>query len=257
MWLRSVLVVARHELRILGRDPSPLVIVLVIPLVTVAIVQREIQATLGLVGLHHTSGSEFAVPGQIVTFGFFLAGFTAISFFREQGWGTWSRIRAMSVTPAQIVAGKLLPVVLLGFLQLTVLLTVGRLALGLRIHGSVLAVLLVGAALVVCIAAFGLFLTALCSTIQQVNMLDNAGAVGLAAIGGALVPLFALPAWLHHIAPLTPQYWAMRGFSSLILDGRGLDAAWLPVLALIGFSSAFCVVALIRLRFSESQLRWG
>ena len=46
------------------------------------------------------------------------------------------------------------------------------------------------------------------------------------AIGGALVPLSVLPQWAKTIAPLTPTYWAMRGFRSVILDGAGLRARW-------------------------------
>jgi len=73
------------------------------------------------------------------------------------------------------------------------------------------------------------------------------------AIGGALVPLTVLPHWAKTIAPLTPTYWAMRGFRSVILDGQGIGAMATPIVALTAMSLVFAAIALSRLRFGDAK----
>jgi ABC-2 type transport system permease protein len=76
------------------------------------------------------------------------------------------------------------------------------------------------------------------------------------AIGGALVPLSVLPDWARTIAPGTPTYWVMRGFRSVILDGRGLGAVMAPVAVLGAMTVVFAAVAMRRLRFDETKIAW-
>jgi ABC-2 type transport system permease protein len=65
--------------------------------------------------------------------------------------------------------------------------------------------------------------------------------------------LAVLPEWAKKIAPLTPTYWAMRGFRSVILDGQTWGAIVAPVVALTAMSAVFAVIALRRLRFGDSK----
>jgi ABC-2 type transport system permease protein len=77
------------------------------------------------------------------------------------------------------------------------------------------------------------------------------------AIGGALVPLNVLPGWARTIAPVTPTYWAMRGFRSVILDAQGLNGVAMPIAVLLAMTLLFAVVALRRLRFDETKIGWA
>ena len=49
----------------------------------------------------------------------------------------------------------------------------------------------------------------------------------------------------------------MRGFHSVILDGRGLGAMAAPVGALAAMTVVFAAVALRRLRFDEAKTAWA
>jgi ABC-2 type transport system permease protein len=254
--LRSV-AIARNEVRVLRRDLTPLMILLVMPLIFVPIFRSTYRAVLVLAGVHGASGAEFAVPGAAVQFLFFLAPTVGFAFFREHAWGTWDRLRASAATSAEIVTGKSVPMLVLGATQLLFVFGVGVLALDLRVDGSVAGVAAVSAALLVCVVAFGLAITAVAHTMQQVSALGYLGATLCNAIGGALVPFQTLPAWLRAIAPVTPQYWAMRGYNALILRGEDFGAALLPVAMLVGFAVVFVAVALLRFRFDEAKVAWA
>jgi len=256
MSFRRSLAITRNELRVLRRDPSPLLFVLVVPVVVIYILRNGVGAILEVLGYHSGSGADFSVPAEAVTFIFFIPAFIGMSFFREHGWATWDRLRGSSATSAEILIGKVGPMCLLGVLQLVVVFAFGS-VLGLHVRGSFLGVALVGGALVLCVSTLGLAITAVFKTMGQVNAFGNVGSVGLAGLGGALMPLAVLPSWVHHLAPATPQYWAMRGFTDLILNGSRAGAALAPVGALIAFSAAFVLVALWRLRFVDTKRAWA
>jgi ABC-2 type transport system permease protein len=254
--LRRSLAVTRNELRVLRRDPSPLIFVLAVPVVVMYILRGGVGAILHVLGYHNASGADFAVPAQIVTFIFFIPAFIGMSFFREHGWATWDRLRASSATSAEIMVGKVVPMCVLGLLQVAIVFLVGR-GLGLHVRGSVIGVALIAAALVLCVSTLGLAVTAVFRTMGQVNAFGNVGSVALAGLGGALMPLAVLPEWVHRIAPATPQYWAMRGFNSLILNGDQVTAALLPAGVLLTFTAGFGLIALGRLRFVDTKRSWA
>jgi ABC-2 type transport system permease protein len=73
-------------------------------------------------------------------------------------------------------------------------------------------------------------------------------------LGGALVPLDALPAWAQAVAPATPSYWVMRGFRSVILNGSNSAAIILPTAVLTAMGVAFAAVSLFRFRFADAKV---
>lgn len=254
MSVRRSFAVARNELRVLRRDPMPLVVLLVMPLVMAPLFGATFRAALVLSGHPHASGADFAVPAQTVQFGFFLAPFTGFLFFREHGWKTWSRLRASPATSADIIVGKALPMVALGLLQIALLSAFGAFTLHLHLHGEALAVAAVGSVYVCCAVAIGVALTAVLRTSQQLNALGFLGATLLGALGGALVPISTLPGWTRRIAPATPQYWAMRASHDIILDGKPASAVVLPIVVLAAFTAVFVFVAIRRLRFDDTKV---
>ncbi len=256
MSLRRSVAIARNELRVLRRDPMPLTVLLVMPVIMAALYRTTFRAALVLSGHPHASGSDFAVPAMIVQFGFFLVPFTGFLFVREHMWKTWPRLRASGATPAEIVAGKALPMVAVGLLQIAVLVVVGVALLDLH-PGRALAPLgAVASVYVVTAVIIGVALTAVVRTSQQLNALGFLGATVLGAIGGALVPLATLPAWTQHLAPATPQYWAMRASRDLLLDHESWRITVLPVVMLGVFAIVAAAIAIRRLRFDDRTVGW-
>lgn len=243
----------RHELRVMLADKEALIVLMAMPLVMMAFFQPV--ARLALSSENPTAnGSEFTVPGMATMFAFFLVGFIGFSFFAEHQWNTWERLRASPATNAEILAGKVVPAMLVCVVQQAALFTVGIVVFGMRIRGSVLGVVLVSLALTVCLVALGVLMAAVMKTQQQLNAMSNLGAMVLAGISGALVPISVLPAWARSVAPVAPQYWAMRGFRSTILDGGGVSSVLLPVGVLLAFGVVAAGLALLRFRFDDVEV---
>jgi ABC-2 type transport system permease protein len=254
---RRVGVIIGHELRLARRDPLPIMVLIVFPIITIAFLKPALRPALVQSGYPHANGAEQVVPGQAAMNAFFLVTLITFSFFAEHAWATWDRLRASPATSLEIVIGKTVPRVAIGIAQFLVILSAGVVIFGLHIRGDALALVPLILAFTVCLVLLGVAVTALCRTAQQASSFGYLGMVLFGAIGGAFVPFSVLPGWARAIAPVTPTYWAMRGLRSVVLDGRGIGGVAKPTAMLLAMAVLFTLIALRRLRFDETKTGWA
>jgi ABC-2 type transport system permease protein len=247
--MRRSLAIARNDFDLLAKEPLFVIVLIAMPLVIMAFAKPTYAAVLQREGYPFANGAEQVVPGMAVMFAFFMVTFGGLAFFREYMWNTWDRIRAMPVRDREIMLGKAAPSFVIICIQQAALFSAGHLFFGLHVRGSLAALCAVDLAFACWLTAFILATVAFCHTFQQVLAVSNLGAILLAGIGGALTPIKALPSWASPLSHLTPTYWAMRGFNSILLDGRGVAAVLLPIGVLLGATAAFGALAALRFRF--------
>jgi ABC-2 type transport system permease protein len=243
-----------HELRLLSRDPLPIMILVVFPLLLMAFLKPMFALALATHGYPEANGAEQVVPGEAVINGFYIVGMTSFAFFVEYGWNTWDRLRASKATSSEIVTGKALPFLAVSVAQFLIIFAIGIPLFHLDSRGPLVALIPLIVAFAICLVTLGIMITSVCRTIQQVSAFAFGGLVLFGALGGALVPLEVLPGWAHAAAPVTPTYWVMRGFGSVILGGHSFTAVALPCSILIGMSLAFTTVSLRRFRFTDAKV---
>ncbi|CAN5628401.1 hypothetical protein BH24ACT4_BH24ACT4_25180 [soil metagenome] len=256
-WAR-IWAVARHDLRILRRDPAFLIIFTVTPIAFMAFTEQTFGSALALElddpGL---TGASVVVPGATVLFSWFLVGNLGFGIFREHGWGTWERLRASPLSTGELILAKSVAPVLSLAIQLVVLLGGGALLFGLEIRGTITAYLAVAASLAIMEVALGFLLLSVCRSVIQLNALSNAGAMLLGGLGGAVAPVELLPGWAQAIAPATPTYWAVQGFQDVTIEGADLGGVGVPIAVLRGFSAVFLAVSALRFRVEETKTAWA
>ena len=252
--MNAVVAVVKQQLRIIRRDPWFLFIMFVMPLVVMPLFKRTMGLSLQASGYRAASGAEQVVPGQAVMFGFFVGGSAGFCLFREHGWQTWDRLRASSASSRALLIGFMIPWVAILTVFQTLLLTVGGIALGLRLNGgSPLAELAVMFGYSCCVVALIMLVSSTLRTVNQVNAIQNVGAMAFAGLGGALVPLSQLPGWARAIGPFTPAYWAMKGHNEVFLKAGGLGDVAVPVGVLMGAAVVLMALATVRFRVDETK----
>jgi ABC-2 type transport system permease protein len=251
--LRRSLSLARNTIRLYLSDPAPLLVFILMPIGLMAFLAPASRALLQAQGYASTGGAEQAVPGMTVMFSFFVMGVIGIQFFREQGWGTWNRLRIASGT-VEILLGKIVPGFLLLLCQLVVVFTAGGLLFGMHVAGPRAALALIVVGFAVCIMSMTMALIAWCKTLDQLNVLANAFSIVLAGLGGSFAPVSIMPAWAQAAAKASPAYWAMRGMRAIILDGEGASAALKACAALALFTVFFAVLTAVRFSAREAKV---
>ncbi len=257
MSLRSSWAIVRHEFRVMLSDPSTVLFIIVIPLFMVALMKGLFRTALAAEGFTGANGSEFAIPGMAVGFAAFGVAFAGFSFFRDHGWGTWDRLRASQATSADLMIGKIVPTVTVTITQLGLLFLLGGPLFGFRVEGSIVAIVAIIVVLALSLSAFGMLITAVSRTMQQLNAVGSVGAFGMAMLGGSWVPVEQMPGWAQAVAPAMPTYWAMKGFRWVVLEGKGLGDVVGVLLALAAFGLAFAILAAWRFRFEDAKAYYG
>jgi ABC-2 type transport system permease protein len=250
---RRVLIIARNDLALLWKDPTPVVILVLIPLVLIPFLKPVWALVLKFEGHLKANGAEQAVPGVAILFAFYMMVFGSLPFFREYVWNTWDRLRSAPITNTELLVGKIVPTLMMLLCQQAVLFGLGIIFFKLHVNHSLPEVIVVDLAFSLWVVSFLLLAVAYSRTFQQIVSVANLSAILLAALGGVLTPLKTLPDWGQTIAPITPTYWAMRGFNEVILDRGGFGAIVLPVAILFGATAVFVALAAIRFNLAETK----
>ncbi|GLY67202.1 ABC transporter permease [Amycolatopsis taiwanensis] len=129
-------------------------------------------------------------------------------------------------------------------MQQAVVLAAG-LVLGVRVaHPALLILTLMAWTLV--LLGLGATLGAFANSHSALSAGYDIGGLVLSALGGALVPIAAMPGWLAAVAPVSPGYWAVSGLHAA-LDGN-VSRALAAAAVLVAFAVAAGLVAAWRIR---------
>jgi ABC-2 type transport system permease protein len=194
------------------------------------------QALQRPLGAHQLKTISYYSPGMAIFFLLFTVSFTARSFFVDSSQGMIDRMRAAPIRPFEILAGKALSVFFYGVASLATIAVITSAAFGAN-WGDPLAAILVGLALVFSIVCLTALVIGVSRTQRQAEGFSSIVIFGLALLGGNFVFVSAEPPLMRRVALLTPNGWAMRGFTDLATIGGGLGTVVEPVVAILVFSA--------------------
>lgn len=248
-----VLAVARNDFELLRQDLTAPVILLVMPLVVAAFVEPAVTPILRHEGWPHVDGAAQVVPGMTLFFSFYMVAFAGTNVYREFIWTTWDRLLSLPLTRSELMIGKLAPPFMLLAAQQAILFGAGVVFFSLEPRGSVAGLILISVAFIVFLTAFIFVTVALCRTLQQLLAVTNLSAILFAAVGGALTPVKTLPDWATVVAPISPIYWAMKGFNRMLIEGQGFEAAAMPAAVLLASATCLAAVGIKTFRFDARK----
>jgi ABC-2 type transport system permease protein len=146
--------------------------------------------------------------------------------------------------------GKILPFLLVGYVQITVILILGRALFDVPIRGSLPILYLVALPFVIASVAIGLFISTLVQNQAQAMQLGFLFLLPNILLSGFMFPREAMPQpaqWLGAALPLTYFLRMMRG---ILLRGVGLESIWREAVVLTGFSVGLIGLSVRRFRKS-------
>lgn len=164
---------------------------------------------------------------------------TAIAVVRERETGTLEQLIVTPLNRSEIMVGKIVPYLLVGFVQLTTVLVVGSALFHVPIRGSLLLIYFVSFLFTVASLALGLFFSTVARTQGQAMQAAFVVLLPNMMLSGFMFPREAMPAfarWIGLVVPLTYYLQVLRG---IILKGVGLRELWPQTLALLGFTLLF------------------
>jgi ABC-2 type transport system permease protein len=146
-----------------------------------------------------------------------LMGF-ASGFAQEREKGTWLRLRTGPMSTRRLMLGKALAAMIALVAVQLLLLMMARLIFGLTPE-SIPALMLVVAASAIAFTGLMLLISSAGRTTQGVSSAGWAGLMPLMMIGGGMIPLVAMPAWMANVSAFSPINWSLRSLEGAIWRG--------------------------------------
>jgi ABC-2 type transport system permease protein len=146
---------------------------------------------------------------------------TTLSITREREAGTMENLLAMPLRPIEVMLGKIVPYIGLGYVQVLLIVGVASLAFQVPMRGSILVLL---AALGVFIAgnlALGITFSTLARTQQQAQQLAQFSLLPQMMLSGFMFPFQGMPAWARGVGELLPLTHILRIVRGIMLKGNG------------------------------------
>lgn len=209
------------------------------PLLTTGLAALIDQPLFVLQASGGTAGSRVIPPYNPVQqnvpawalFGMF---FTAIpiagAILQERTSGIWIRLASLPVSHFLLFAGKVVAYMGVCLCQFLLVVLIGAFlfpCIGLPAFVAAqnpLAVLLTVLFSSLAVCGFGILLGMVCNTYEQASTLGSTAVVAAAAIGGVMVPVYAMPETMRRLSIISPLNWGLTAFQDLFIRGYSYAA---------------------------------
>lgn len=192
------------------------------------------------------------MAGQMIFFAFFTGAYSMMSILREDEEGTLARLFTTPTDRTQVLAGKLLAVLLTVILQGIVLMLAGRFAFGI-VWGETASVALALVGQVVAASGLGVLLIAFVKSSQQGGPVLGGGLTALGMLGGLFTANIpgGMPEAFNFMANFTPQGWVLKAWNLALAGAPAVDLL-LPFAVSLALGAVMFVAgaALFRKRYA-------
>jgi len=178
---------------------------------------------------------------------FFIVLPMAGAFIQERINGTHQRLLTMPVSYLTLVSGRIIAYMGICVMQCTLIGCIGKWILplwgtpSLEMGGAPLALLVVTASAILAATGYGILLGTVVDTYEQASMFGPISIVIAAAIGGIMVPVYAMPAFMQSISVVSPLAWGLNGTLDVFVRGGSLADVLPEAGALTAFFGA-CIL---------------
>jgi ABC-2 type transport system permease protein len=173
---------------------------------------------------------------------------TAMAVVKEFERGTMENLLSMPVQPFEVMAGKILPYVVLGYVQVSVVLLASRFLFDVPMLGSFIDLSLVLGIFIAANLSVGFTISTLAANQAQAMQMTVFFFLPSILLSGFMFPFRGMPEWAQWIGEVLPNTHFMRLVRGIMLKGSDLITMAVDVWPLVAFMIGMWIVALIRYR---------
>ena len=169
--------------------------------------------------------------------------FTALSVTREIERGTMESLLSMPITPVEIMLGKIVPYVIVGFVQAALIIGVGTLLFGVPIFGSLLLLAMLSTLFITTNLSIGYTFSTIAQNQLQAMQMSMMFFLPNILLSGFMFPFAGMPGWAQWVGEALPLTHFIRIVRAIMLKGSTIvdlryDAFALGVLMLVAMTIA-------------------
>ena len=191
-------------------------------------------------------GAYMFVPGTIALVLMLVSAMmTSISIAREKEMGNMEVLLVSPLNPVQIIFGKVMPYVVLSFVNAVIIIILGHTVFGLPVNGSLALLLGVNILFILLALSVGILISTV-SNSQLLAMFISSFALMLPTIllSGFIFPIENMPEVLQWLSWIIPPRWFIPAIRDIMFKGAGLLYIWKEVAILTGMTVFFIAMSI-------------
>jgi ABC-2 type transport system permease protein len=166
----------------------------------------------------------------------------AAGIVREKERGTLEQLLVSPLRPAELIAAKAIPSVIVGLLALGPSMLIAQ-AFGVPFRGNPFTLALFALAFIVSAIATGVLVASLVHTLQQALFVAFFVLFPVIFLSGTITPIESMPPGLQAVSLLSPLRHFMEAMLGLFLKGVGIDILWPQLLSILGIAAGLFALA--------------
>lgn len=147
---------------------------------------------------------------------------TALAITRERERGTLENLLSMPTHPLEVLVGKIIPYILVGYIQVTLILIAAKFLFSVPMYGSVALLLAVAFLFIVANLAVGITFSTIASNQLQAMQMSFFFFLPSILLSGFMFPFRGMPVWAQYIGEALPLTHFLRIVRGILLKGNGL-----------------------------------
>jgi len=174
--------------------------------------------------------------------------FTALSVTREIERGTMESLLSMPITPVEIMLGKIVPYIMVGFVQAALIIGIGIGLFGVPLFGSLLLLALLSTLFITTNLSVGYTFSTVAQNQLQAMQMSMMFFLPNILLSGFMFPFAGMPNWAQWVGEFLPLTHYLRIVRAIMLKGATITDLRFDTLALAGLMLIAMIIAITRFR---------
>jgi ABC-2 type transport system permease protein len=174
--------------------------------------------------------------------------FTALSVTREVERGTMESLLSMPIRPVEVMFGKIIPYVLVGFVQAFLIIGIGVFLFGVPVLGNLFLLALLSTLFITTNLSIGYTISTLVQNQLQAMQMSMMFFLPSILLSGFMFPFAGMPAWAQYLGEGLPLTHYLRIVRAIMLKGATMQNLHFDALALAVLMLLAMTIAVTRFR---------
>ena len=174
--------------------------------------------------------------------------FTALSVTREVERGTMESLLSMPIKPVEVMFGKIVPYVLVGFLQAFLIIGIGVGLFGVPVLGNLFLLALLSTLFITTNLSIGYTISTVVQHQLQAMQMSMMFFLPSILLSGFMFPFAGMPAWAQYVGECLPLTHYLRIVRAIMLKGATMQNLRFDTLALAALKLLAMIIAVTRFR---------
>jgi ABC-2 type transport system permease protein len=187
-----------------------------------------------------------AILGIIVTMTMVMM--TSMGIVRERERGTLEQLLVTPVKSHELIIGKIIPYIALGYVQITVALLVGCIVFQVPIRGSLLQLYLLTLFFITASLGIGILISNIAKNQMQAMQMSFFVLLPSIMLSGFLFPIDAMPRFIQYISNIIPLTYYLTIIRGIVLKGIGFSYLVPQVITLLVFTVVLLGLSIVKFK---------